>query len=251
MLPSSHSHQSFAFCRSPVSLSRSQLEITAMMPDHPVVADRPLVLQAEDPRHHPARGVIHHVHQTAARSSSFQPIMKAAVQLHQLAKIRLSTSVSDNATCASSAGSTDLRLASSAAMSRGLSPAHLLRLNVPPPSAACFSFNAPLATRPITFHALQLATAHRCPLSTSPPGWSPQFKGTFLMSPHWDIIKEFQQQNYRKQRYLKSESNAFSMDTAAQYPCGIGAPMNESHIFSPAIIGQLLLMGRSWPSLLL
>jgi hypothetical protein len=27
----------------------------------------------------------------------------------------------------------------------------------------------------------------------SPPGWSPQFKGTFLMSTEGDIIKEFQQ----------------------------------------------------------
>jgi hypothetical protein len=34
-------------------------------------------------------GIIDHVHQTAARSTPFQPLVKASVQLHQLAEMRL------------------------------------------------------------------------------------------------------------------------------------------------------------------
>jgi hypothetical protein len=45
---------------------------------------------------------------------------------------------------------------------------------------------APLLPRATARHYSSLSS------SMSPPGWSPQFKGTFLMSTEGDIIKEFQ-----------------------------------------------------------
>jgi hypothetical protein len=41
-------------------------------------------------------------------------------------------------------------------------------------------------------HSLQVTSAGRRPLQPDLLGWGPQFKGTFLMSPRGDIIKEFQ-----------------------------------------------------------
>ncbi len=41
-------------------------------------------------------------------------------------------------------------------------------------------------------HSLQVTSARRRPLQQDLLGWGPQFKGTFLMSPRGDIIKEFQ-----------------------------------------------------------
>src|SRR6267378_7969083 len=40
-------------------------------------------------------------------------------------------------------------------------------------------------------HSLQVTSARRRPLQQDLLGWGPQFKGTFLMSPRGDIIKEF------------------------------------------------------------
>ena len=41
-------------------------------------------------------------------------------------------------------------------------------------------------------HWLQVTSARRRPLRQDLLGWGPQCKGTFLMSPRLDIIKEFQ-----------------------------------------------------------
>src|SRR5512144_3012419 len=50
-------HQSFAFIRSAISLPRPQLQIATVMPNHPVVADRPLSLYSKDLPQFPCLGL--------------------------------------------------------------------------------------------------------------------------------------------------------------------------------------------------
>jgi hypothetical protein len=64
---------------------------------HPIALDpapqhrhrRPDRFLRREPGHGRGRGVIDHVHQTAARPTPFQPLVKASVQLHQLAEVCL------------------------------------------------------------------------------------------------------------------------------------------------------------------
>ena len=55
-----------------------------------------------------ARGIIHHVHQAAPRTTLFQPIMETAVQLHQFPKVRFALPSLAVFLALSAAGSTAL-----------------------------------------------------------------------------------------------------------------------------------------------
>src|SRR5438093_5518690 len=132
---------------------------------------------------HRAGGVIYHVHGTAVGGAIFQPGMKAGIQLHQFAEMRLASCAGDTAFAL--AGGAKVRpLSSSAARSRRPLAVRLLPPSVPPPASArsphnaCLPERAPLGETPRgelgwrlarSCHAAALSHPHRDSAPT--PAW--------------------------------------------------------------------------------
>src|SRR5881409_784855 len=133
---------------------------------------------------HRAGSVIYHVHETAVGGAIFEPGMKAGIQLHQFAEMRLAHPALAIRLSRSLGGAKVRPLSSSAAGSRRPLAVRLLPPSVPPPASArsphnaCLPERAPLGETPRgelgwrlarSCHAAALSHPHRDSAPT--PAW--------------------------------------------------------------------------------